>query len=98
MMRLISTLKSALPGVFVHSIRIGSTPEEDRKKSLLDGMNRQISEVCQQLALIPELTNGFNAIGISQVVFFKNVIYSLCLYVGRSVPEGICGKMQHPEG
>jgi palmitoyl-protein thioesterase len=66
MMRLVSSLKSALPGVFVHSIRIGDSPEEDRKKSLLDGMNRQITEVCRQLASIPELADGFNAIGISQ--------------------------------
>ena len=76
MMRFISTLKSALPGVFVHSIRIGSTPEEDRKKSLLDGMNRQISEVCQQLASIPELANGFNAIGISQVECFLKMLFT----------------------
>lgn len=67
MMRIISKLQEALPGVFIHSIRIGHTPDQDRKNSLFDNMNRQISEVCSQLAGIPELANGFNAIGISQV-------------------------------
>ncbi len=67
MMRIISELQTALPGVFIHAIRIGKTPDEDRKNSLIDSMNRQISEVCSQLAAIPELQGGFNALGISQV-------------------------------
>ena len=67
MLRIIGELQEALPGVFIHAIRIGKTPDEDRKNSLFDNMNRQISEVCSQLAAIPELESGFNAIGMSQV-------------------------------
>lgn len=75
MMRIIGKLQEALPGVFIHSVRIGKTPEDDRKRSLIDNMNRQIEEVCQQLAQIPELSNGFNAIGISQVKIAKYLFY-----------------------
>lgn len=53
--------------VFIHPIRIGSDPGEDRRKSLFDNVDRQIEEVCEQLKGIPELAGGFNAIGISQV-------------------------------
>ena len=78
MMRLIERIKSALPGVFIHSIRVGRTPEEDRKRSLLDNMNRQISEVCDQLAGIPELADGFNAIGLSQGGQFLRAYVERC--------------------
>ena len=78
MLRLIEAIKSALPGVFVHSIRIGKTVEEDRKRSLLDNMNRQIEEVCEQLAGIPELAEGFNGIGLSQGGQFLRAYIERC--------------------
>lgn len=78
MLRLIERIKSGLPGVFIHSIRIGGTAEEDRKRSLLDNMNRQIKEVCDQLAGIPELADGFNAIGISQGGQFMRAYVERC--------------------
>lgn len=78
MLRLISKIKSKLPDVFIHSIKIGETPEEDRKRSLLDNMNRQIKEVCDQLAGIPELSQGFNAIGISQGGQFMRAYVERC--------------------
>jgi palmitoyl-protein thioesterase len=78
MLRLIERIKGALPGVFIHSVRIGKTPEEDRKRSLLDNMNRQIKEVCNQLAGIPELAEGFNAIGLSQGGQFLRAYVERC--------------------
>jgi palmitoyl-protein thioesterase len=79
MMRIISELQVALPGVFIHAIRVGKTPDEDRKNSLFDSMDRQISEVCSQLAAIPELQSGFNAIGISQVSHINfHLFYCYC--------------------
>ena len=67
MLVLIGKLQSVLPGIFIHSVQIGKNSGEDRKKSLLDNMNRQIDEVCDQLGGIEELKEGFNAIGLSQV-------------------------------
>lgn len=97
MLRIIGKLQDALPGVFIHSVRIGKSPEEDRKNSLLDNMNRQISEVCTQLASIPELANGFNAIGLSQVGSDDRIGKQRCSqlnFLGWPVLEGLCGAMQ----
>lgn len=78
MLRLISRIKSVMPGVFIHAVRIGGSVEEDRKLSLLDNMNRQIKEVCDQLAGIPDLAEGFNAIGISQGGQFMRAYVERC--------------------
>lgn len=77
-MRLVSRIKEALPGVFIHSVMIGKGPEDDRKRSLLDNMNRQIAEVCDKLARIPELSEGFNAIGLSQGGQFLRAYVERC--------------------
>lgn len=78
MARLVEKIKDALPGVFIHSIMIGKSPEDDRKRSLLDNMNRQIDEVCDQLARVPELADGFNAIGLSQGGQFLRAYVERC--------------------
>lgn len=78
MQMLISKIQAALPGVFVHSVRIGDSPEEDRRYSLFDNMDRQIREVCSQLAAIPELRDGFNAIGLSQGGQFMRAYVERC--------------------
>ena len=78
MARLVERVKEALPGVFIHSIMIGKSPEDDRKRSLLDNMNRQIDEVCNQLAGIPEISDGFNAIGLSQGGQFLRAYVERC--------------------
>ena len=57
---------------------IGKSPEDDRKRSLLDNMNRQIEEVCDQLARVPELADGFNAIGLSQGGQFLRAYVERC--------------------
>ena len=60
-------LKKRLPGVFIHSIRIGETEDQDRESGYFGELSVQIDSVCQQLADIEELKDGFNAIGLSQV-------------------------------
>ncbi|KAJ3001252.1 Palmitoyl-protein thioesterase 1, partial [Thoreauomyces humboldtii] len=61
-----ATLEEELPGVHVHSIRIGETEDADRKASFLDKVWRQVDEVCETLAADEKLKDGFNAIGFSQ--------------------------------
>lgn len=86
--RVVKLLQDRLPGVFVHSLRIGEDTEQDHKAGFFGQLNDQvirfsniskkidmlntllpdkIDYVCDQLAGIPELANGFNAIGFSQV-------------------------------
>lgn len=61
-----STIEKALPGVYVHSIMIGKSPDDDTIHGFLDNANRQIGEVCAQLKADPKLAGGFNAVGFSQ--------------------------------
>ena len=64
------TLGSLLPGAFIHSVQIGATEDEDKNKGFFDQVARQVAEVCEKLKEIPELSEGFNAMGFSQVYFF----------------------------
>lgn len=68
----ITEIQNALPGVFVHSIQIGPDQDQDRSYTFFDNVNRQIDEVCEQLQGIPELSAGFNAIGLSQVKHIRD--------------------------
>jgi palmitoyl-protein thioesterase len=63
---LTSTIESWLPGVYIHSIQIGKTEDEDRKASYFDNMNNQVDAVCEALSADPLLEGGFNAMGFSQ--------------------------------
>ena len=62
-----SFLESQLPGVYIHSVRIGESEDQDKEKGFFDQVGRQIDEVCEQLKSDPLLSLGFNAIGLSQV-------------------------------
>ncbi|KAI9091302.1 Alpha/Beta hydrolase protein, partial [Phlyctochytrium arcticum] len=72
------TLREELPGVYVHSIRIGENRDEDRQHSFFDRIDRQIQEVCQQLKADEALKDGFNAIGFSQGGQFLRAYVQYC--------------------
>lgn len=52
--------------VYIKSIQLASNGFEDTEMTILLHPNIQISTVCQQISLDKNLTNGFNAIGLSQ--------------------------------
>lgn len=54
------------PGTFVHSVYLDEDPGSDRSASFFGLVNTQLAMVCDQLASVPELAGGFNAIGFSQ--------------------------------
>lgn len=59
-------LESEMEGVYVKSIKIGSSITEDLENGYFMAVNKQVELVCDQLANDPKLTQGFNAIGFSQ--------------------------------
>jgi palmitoyl-protein thioesterase len=59
-------IEKTLPGVYVHSIQIGASADEDSKASFFGNLNDQVAHACHQLATNPRLAGGFNAIGFSQ--------------------------------
>lgn len=60
-------IRAELPGVFVHSIALGSSSAGDVLYSYLGSVNDQVAAVCDQLLSMPELKDGYVAIGFSQV-------------------------------
>ncbi|KAG2150414.1 Alpha/Beta hydrolase protein [Suillus clintonianus] len=66
MVRFENEVKEMHPGVFVHSIFIDEDPNVDQRATFYGNVNQQIVQVAQQLAEIPELSRGFDAIGFSQ--------------------------------
>ncbi|KAG8721358.1 hypothetical protein FRC08_013721 [Ceratobasidium sp. 394] len=59
-------IKDVHPGIFVHSISLSDNQNDDRKAGWFGEVNTQIETVAAQLAEIPELAGGFDAIGFSQ--------------------------------
>jgi len=64
---IVDLIEQTLPGIYVYSIMIGSTPSEDKNRGFFDNINTQIDFVCQTLKENELLQDGFNAIGFSQV-------------------------------
>jgi palmitoyl-protein thioesterase len=71
-------MKNWYPGSFVHSIMIGADPEEDRKASFFDQIHKQVESVCDTLKKIPELKDGFDALGFSQGGLFFRAYVQQC--------------------
>ncbi len=59
-------VKQHVPGIYVLSIRIGSSTDDDMVNGFLKNVNDQIEMVCEQLSGDTNLTKGFNVIGFSQ--------------------------------
>lgn len=59
-------LEKIMPGVYIRSLRIGSSESEDISNTYLMHPNKQISIACDIVSSDQRLKSGFNAIGISQ--------------------------------
>ncbi|KAG5646272.1 hypothetical protein DXG03_003868 [Asterophora parasitica] len=66
MLQFVELIKDIQPGIFVHSIYIAEELDQDRKAGFYGNVNSQVESVADQLGAIPELENGFDAIGLSQ--------------------------------
>merc|ERR1711915_272659 len=71
-------LEEEIPGVYVHSIMIGSNIIVDMESGFFRDTNRQIREVCEMIAEDPELQDGYNAIGFSQGGQFLRAVAQRC--------------------
>jgi palmitoyl-protein thioesterase len=64
--------------VFIHSVRIGDSEVTDVINSYIHDANEYVATGCQQIASIPQLQNGFNAIGFSQGSQFLRAYVQRC--------------------
>ena len=66
LIKLKEDLEDMYPGIYVHLISLDSTPSGDKSATFMGNVNDQIEQVQRQLAKVPELQAGFDAIGFSQ--------------------------------
>ncbi|CAH0390158.1 unnamed protein product [Bemisia tabaci] len=76
-----SFIQSNVPSnasIFVHSLRIGNTVLEDTENGYLLNANKQVEFVCKELLSMPEMEDGYNAIGFSQGSQFLRAVAQRC--------------------
>ncbi|KAH7888637.1 Alpha/Beta hydrolase protein [Phlebopus sp. FC_14] len=61
-----SEVKKMHPGIFVHSVYVDENLNADQHAGFYGNVNEQIALVAEQLASVPQLSRGFDAIGFSQ--------------------------------
>ncbi|GMT10317.1 hypothetical protein PFISCL1PPCAC_1614 [Pristionchus fissidentatus] len=71
-------LEEKIPGVYVHSLRLGNNFATDTKQSFFANMNELVAIVCLHIMKDPELQNGYNAIGFSQGALFLRALAQRC--------------------
>ena len=59
-------MKDTVPGVYTVSVMIGDNLEQDSSNSILMNANDQVMYVCNMIRSDPNLSGGYNALGISQ--------------------------------
>uniref|UniRef100_A0A6M2DWE0 Palmitoyl-protein thioesterase 1 n=1 Tax=Xenopsylla cheopis TaxID=163159 RepID=A0A6M2DWE0_XENCH len=67
-----------LPGVYIHSIKIGNNDIEDVENGFFMSPNKQIHLACQAIQNDPQLQDGYNAIGFSQGGQFLRALVQRC--------------------
>ncbi|KAJ2029031.1 hypothetical protein H4S03_007590 [Coemansia sp. S3946] len=71
-------IQDELPGVFVHSVQLGSSVGADRNAGFFGNINNQIDTVCDSLSAIEELQDGVNLMGFSQGGLFLRALVQRC--------------------
>ncbi|XP_019870658.1 palmitoyl-protein thioesterase 1 [Aethina tumida] len=101
-------LNETLPGIYVVSLKIGSSVIVDVENSYFLHPDKQINQVCKLLKADPKLRDGFNAIGFSQGSQFIRGLVQRCgdLKVKNLITlggqhQGVyglpnCGSLSHP--
>lgn len=74
-----SVIQEELPLSFIHSVRLGDSPETDRQAGFFGNLNTQITQVCQTLSSIPELREErVDMVGFSQGGLFLRALIQRC--------------------
>ena len=71
-------LEGRLPGVHIHSLMIGNSPNEDTLNGFFMSVDQQIQIACDRISKDDLLKNGYNAIGFSQGSQFLRAVAQKC--------------------
>ncbi|KZV82515.1 alpha/beta-hydrolase [Exidia glandulosa HHB12029] len=66
MNRVMDEIRNVHKDIFIHSVYIDPKTDADEKAGWFGDLHEQLAMVAVQLAAVPELANGFDAIGFSQ--------------------------------
>jgi len=64
--RIKDMIEEQLPGIYVYSVMVGDSIQEDKTAGFFGNVNDQILQVQQKIRSDSQLAGGFNAIGFSQ--------------------------------
>ncbi|KAJ9575901.1 hypothetical protein L9F63_007213 [Diploptera punctata] len=76
--RIKDVIEDNVAGIYVKSLKIGSSIAKDIENGFFLNANTQVEEVCKQLNDDEQLENGYNAIGFSQGGQFLRAIAQRC--------------------
>ncbi|CAB3380702.1 Hypothetical predicted protein [Cloeon dipterum] len=71
-------LEEDIPGVYVHSLRIGNNFAEDTENGFFMRVDKQVQKACMIIKKDPNLKAGYNAIGFSQGSQFLRAVAQRC--------------------
>ncbi|KAJ2726320.1 hypothetical protein GGI07_000631 [Coemansia sp. Benny D115] len=72
-------VEDELPGVYVHSVKLGTSEGADRNAGFFGNLNEQIDRVCDDLSQVPELQGRrANLLGFSQGGLFLRALLQRC--------------------
>uniref|UniRef100_A0A8C5WYX2 Palmitoyl-protein thioesterase 1 n=1 Tax=Laticauda laticaudata TaxID=8630 RepID=A0A8C5WYX2_LATLA len=71
-------VEEKIPGIYVLSLKIGSSLIDDMENSFFMNVNDQVKKVCDQLSKDPNLQGGYNAMGFSQGGQFLRAVVQRC--------------------
>ncbi|KAI8611005.1 Alpha/Beta hydrolase protein [Chytriomyces sp. MP71] len=72
-------IQDRIQDVFVHSVQLALSDDDDRSAGFFGVVFDQLETVCADLKTIPQLKNGFSAIGFSQGGLFLRAYAETCL-------------------
>jgi len=76
--RIKQILEQHIPGIYVTSLMIGESPNEDTLNGFFMPVQKQIEMVCKKISEDKNLQNGFNGMGFSQGGQFMRAIAEVC--------------------
>ncbi|KAJ2236828.1 hypothetical protein H4R99_004127 [Coemansia sp. RSA 1722] len=72
-------IQKEIPGVFIHSVKVGSSDSDDRKAGFFGNLNTQVDQVCKELSEMEELKDkAVNMLGFSQGGLFLRALVQRC--------------------
>jgi len=64
--RIKQLIEDQIPGIYVYSVMVGDSIEQDKRSGFIGNVNDQLEQVYGKIKNDPKLSGGFDAIGFSQ--------------------------------